>query len=97
MLGGWYFVSYGLLDSSRRFLLRPPHQVVEVGFLEWENLSEMLSGLWSSTRIAIIGLVISIVLGFLLATIMSQAKIAERAMFPYLVMLQAIPILAIIR
>lgn len=96
VLGGWYLVSYGLLDSSRRFLLRPPHQVVKVGFLEWENLSEMLSGLWSSTRIAIIGLAISIVLGFLLATIMSQAKIAERAMFPYLVMLQAIPILAII-
>ncbi|MDW3213079.1 MAG: ABC transporter permease subunit [Ilumatobacteraceae bacterium] len=96
VLGGWYLVSYGLLDASRRFLLRPPHQVVQVGFLEWENLSEMLSGLWSSTRIAIIGLAISIVLGFLLATIMSQAKIAERAMFPYLVMLQAIPILAII-
>ncbi len=96
VLGGWYVVSYGLLDSSRRFLLRPPHQVVQVGFLEWENLSEMLSGLWSSTRIAIIGLAISIILGFLLATIMSQAKIAERAMFPYLVMLQAIPILAII-
>lgn len=96
VLGGWYLVSYGLLDSSRRFLLRPPHQVVQVGFLEWENLSEMLSGLWSSTRIALIGLAISIILGFLLATIMSQAKIAERAMFPYLVMLQAIPILAII-
>lgn len=96
VIAGWYFVSYVLLDSSRRFLLRPPHQVVEVGFLEWDNLSEMLDGLWATTRVALIGLALSIVLGFLLATIMSQAKIAERAFFPYLVMLQAIPILAII-
>ncbi|MFW2334031.1 ABC transporter permease [Ilumatobacter sp.] len=96
VVGFWYFVSYGLLDAERRFLLRPPHQVVQVGFLEWDNFSEMLSGLWNSTKIALIGLVISIILGFILATIMSQAKIAERAFFPYLVMLQAIPILAII-
>ncbi len=96
VVGGWYFVSYVMLDAERRFLLRPPHQVVKVGFLEWEHLSEMLGGLWSSTRIALIGLSISIVLGMLLATIMSQAKMVERAFFPYLVMLQAIPILAII-
>jgi NitT/TauT family transport system permease protein len=96
VIAGWYFVSYVLLDEGRRFLLRPPHQVIQVGFLEWDNLSEMLSGLWNSTKVAIIGLCISIVLGFTLAILMSQAKIAERAFFPYLVMLQAIPILAII-
>lgn len=96
VLAAWYFVSYVLLDDSRRFLLRPPHQVIDVGFLDWENLSEMLSGLWNSTKIALIGLAMSIMLGFSLATIMSQTKLAERALFPYLVMLQAIPILAII-
>lgn len=96
LIAGWYFVSYVLLDEGRRFLLRPPHQVAQVGFLEWDNLSEMLNGLWNSTKLALLGLAISIVLGFSLAIIMSQAKIAERAFFPYLVMLQAIPILAII-
>ncbi len=96
VIAGWYFVSYVLLDESRRFLLRPLHQVIEVGFLDWENFSEMLSGLWNSTKIALVGLGLSIVLGFGLATVMSQTKLAERALFPYLVMLQAIPILAII-
>ncbi len=96
VIAAWYFVSYVLLDDSRRFLLRPLHQVIEVGFLDWDNLSEMLSGLWNSTKIALIGLAVSIMLGFSLATIMSQTKLAERALFPYLVMLQAIPILAII-
>ncbi len=96
VVGVWYFISYVMLDEARRFLLRPPHQVINVGFLDGENFSEIMSGLWSSTRIALIGLAISIVIGFLLAMIMSQTKILERAFYPYLVMLQAIPILAIV-
>jgi len=96
IIGFWYIVSYRILDSKRRFLLQPPHKVAEVGFLDWENFSEILLALWSSTKVAAIGLSISIVLGFLLATIMSQTKFAERAMFPYLVVLQAVPILAIV-
>lgn len=95
-IGLWYFVSYGMLEEGRRFLLRPPHEVLKVGFLEWDNFSEILEALWSSTKVAMIGLSISIVLGFFLATIMSQAKVVERGVFPFMVMLQAIPILAIV-
>ena len=45
---------------------------------------------------ALIGLTIAVVLGIFIAVLMSQAKIAERAIFPYMVTLQAIPILAIV-
>lgn len=96
ILGGWYFLTYVLLAPERRFLLRAPHEVFQVGFADWGTFSEILSGLWSSTRVAMIGLSISIVLGFFLATIMSQAKVFERALFPYMVIVQAIPILAIV-
>lgn len=96
VIGLWYFVSYVLLDEGRRFLLSPPHDVVSEGFLSWDNFSEILAGLWSSTRVALIGLSISIVIGFALAIVMSQTKLLERALYPYLVMLQAIPILAIV-
>ncbi|MFQ5556228.1 MAG: ABC transporter permease [Acidimicrobiales bacterium] len=96
LLGGWYFISYVILSSRRRFLLRPPHQVLQTGFLDWGNFSEILDGLWSSTKVAMIGLAISIIIGFALATLMSQTKLIERAVFPYMVMLQAIPILAIV-
>lgn len=96
ILGLWYFISYGLLEERRRFLLRPPHQVIQKGFLDWANFSTILSGLWSSTRVALIGLSIAIVIGMFLAVIMSQAKTIERAIFPYMVTLQAIPILAIV-
>jgi NitT/TauT family transport system permease protein len=96
VIGFWYFVSYVLLEDRRRFLLRPPHQVIQKGFLDWAVFSEILTALWSSTKVAIIGLALAIAIGMSLAIIMSQAKTAERAIFPYMVTLQAIPILAIV-
>lgn len=92
----WYLVSYVVLDQRRRFLLRAPHEVINVGFLDGENFAEILGGLWSSTKVALVGLVIAILIGFFLATLMSQAKVVERAIFPFMVMVQAIPILAIV-
>lgn len=92
----WYFVSYVVLDERRRFLLRPPHEVIQNGFLDWAVFSDILDGLWSSTRVALIGLTISIVLGIGVAVLMSRTKLFERAIFPYMVMLQAIPILALV-
>jgi NitT/TauT family transport system permease protein len=94
-IGVWYCISYVVLDERRRFLLRPPHQVIDKGFLDWDVFSDILLALWSSTRVAVIGLSISIVLGMFIAVLMSQTKLFERAIFPYMVMLQAIPILAI--
>lgn len=96
LLGVWYLISYRLLDPDRRFLLEPPQKVLKSGFLDPAALGEILAGLWSSTKVAMIGLVMSIVIGVLTAVAMSQTKIIERAVFPYAVTLQAIPILAIV-
>lgn len=96
LLGIWYLISYRLLDPDRRFLLEPPQNVIKTGFLDPAALGEILAGLWSSTKVAMIGLVMSIVIGVLTAVAMSQTKIIERAVFPYAVTLQAIPILAIV-
>ena len=99
IIGVWYLVSYGILDESRRFLLQPPHRVLTNGFLDWggrDGMGEMLQSLWSSTKVAGIGLFFAILIGFLLAVIMSQAMAVEKALFPYLVTLQAIPILAVV-
>lgn len=96
VVGVWYFVSYVMLDPDRRFLLRPPHEVLQVGFLDAEVFGDILRALWSSTRVALIGLAISIVLGISIAVLMSQTKLIERAVFPFMVVLQAIPILAIV-
>ena len=96
VVGFWYYISFVVIDESRRFLMRPLHDVIEVGFLDSANLTEMVGGLWSSTKVALIGLAVAISIGVFLATMMSQAKIVERAVFPFMVTLQAIPILAIV-
>lgn len=96
IIGIWYFVSYVVLDPKRRFLLRPPHEVWSVGFADGDNFSEMMRGLWATSNTAFWGLLVSILLGFTIAVLMSQAKFIERAIFPYAVVLQAIPILAIV-
>ena len=96
IVGGWYYLSYGVLDKSRRFLLEPPHRVWSKGFANTESMKELLSGLWRTGKIAIFGLLIAIIVGIALATLMSQSKLLERAVFPYSVMLQSMPILAIV-
>lgn len=96
VLAIWYFISYVMLDPSKRFLLVPPHDVLISGFMDLDILRDMLISLWSSTRVAVIGLLISIGIGFTVAIAMSQTPLIERALFPYMVALQAIPILALV-
>jgi NitT/TauT family transport system permease protein len=96
MIGLWYAITYLLLDPQRRFLLPPPHAVLQVGFLDPFNLQELLEALWLSARVAMVGLGIAIVIGVLVAIAMSQARWVERSLYPYAVILQTIPILALV-
>jgi NitT/TauT family transport system permease protein len=108
-IGFWYLAHYVLMEERRKFLIPPPHEVVRDSFLTWSvsggeslaniaggGLSDQLDGLWLSTKVAMLGLSIAIVLGIALATLMSQAKWIEQSIYPYLVALQAIPILAFV-
>jgi NitT/TauT family transport system permease protein len=95
-IGIWYFVSYVLLDPQRRFLVPPPHAVVQVAFLQRDNLQELLNSLWLSTRVAFIGLAIAVLIGTALAVAMSQARWIERSLYPYAVLTETVPILAMV-
>src|SRR6476619_5160670 len=96
VIGIWLYISYVKLDEDRRFLLPPPQDVLRVGILDTANLTEVLHGLWSTTEVALVGLVIAMVIGVGLAILMSQAVWVERSIYPYAVALQTIPILAIV-
>ena len=96
VLGAWYAVSDLLLSPERRFLLPPPHEVVRVGFLDPAHLAELLVGLWLTTQVAALGLAIAAALGIGLAVAMSQARWLERSLYPYAVVLQTVPILALV-
>ena len=96
MIGVWLFISYVLLEPRRRFLMPPPQEVVSVGLLDPRNAAEILSGLWSTTQVALVGLGVAIAIGTVVAVAMIQARWIEWSIYPWAVVLQTIPILAIV-
>lgn len=93
-LGIWTFVSLVVLAPERRFLLPPPWEVLAT-LGNPAAMGPMLEGLWRTATVALMGLAIAIALGLLWAVAMSQSRLAERVLYPYAVILQTIPILAL--
>src|SRR6202046_3907434 len=96
VIGIWLFISYVTLSPQRRFLLPPPQEVLSVGFGNSLNRSDILNALGVTAQVALTGLAISIVVGTVFAVVMSQARWLERSLYPWAVVLQTIPVLAII-
>ncbi|WP_280262430.1 ABC transporter permease [Nocardia wallacei] len=92
----WFVAGHYLLPEQSRFLLPPPETVVANGLLDPAARAEIVSALWSTVQIALVGLGIAIVVGIAFAVIMSQARWAEYSLYPYAVVLQTIPILAVV-
>jgi NitT/TauT family transport system permease protein len=92
----WYAISYLVLPPDQRFLLPPPHTAFGTALSNPNVMGPMLEGLGRSAAVAIIGLVIAVVLGVGQAVVMSQSAWAERILYPYAVILQTIPILALV-
>jgi NitT/TauT family transport system permease protein len=94
---GWHLLAHGIegnyAPNGKPILIPAPNQVL------W-GVGPVLGKIWASTLIslwtAVLGLAIAIGLGVGLAILMSQARWIERAIYPYLVALQAVPILAMI-
>ena len=99
-IGVWYLVAGVLLPEHKRFLLPMPHTVVREGFMVWHTsdrrgLQPVLMSTWDSGKIALAGLSVTVVVGVLLAVLMSQSRWVERATWPYLIAIQSAPILAL--
>lgn len=90
----WQWISSSL-SHGRQFLLPPPLQVVEQGLLSPGAYDQVLPALARTTEVAVTGLVIAIALGVATGTVLYRFGWFERAAYPYLVALQAIPVLAI--
>jgi NitT/TauT family transport system permease protein len=78
--------------GDRNYLLPRPWDVVTSS---WDNKAD----LWSATKItmkeAAAGFGAAIAIGMAFAVLMSQAKVLERSLYPYAVMLQTVPIVAV--
>lgn len=95
-IGIWYAMHYVILDEDRRFIVPPPHDVIDEAFLNDKARAELFEGLLNTTRIALYGFVIASLLALAGAILMALNRTMERALYPYAVVLQTIPILAVV-
>jgi NitT/TauT family transport system permease protein len=95
IIAAWYVVSLVVL-GRRNYLLPPPHTVIAESFLDTSILVDILDATWRTSQVALAGLGAAIVIGVVWAIAMSQARWVERSTFPYAVLLQCTPILALV-
>ena len=92
----WSAVSYLVLEPNRRFLLPPPIDVFRNSLLDWTRLKPMLDALAVTAEVTLIGFAVAAVVGVGTGVLMCQAKWLEKIIYPYAVVIQVIPILAIV-
>jgi NitT/TauT family transport system permease protein len=59
------------------------------------GLRPILGYMWPTVKVTLLGLLIAVALGVLIAVLMNLSKGIEKSLFPYAVILQTVPILAI--
>ena len=90
VLGAWE-VAVRVL-AVPHFILPGPIAIAEAMVADWPLL---WSSLLVTLRVAILALIAAVTLGGLLAILFAQSEWVERALFPYAVILQVTPIVAI--
>jgi len=73
-------------------LLPSPAEVFRAAIAE---RSELARGAWVTGTAAVFGFVASVILGTLVAAVMSQSRLLRLALYPYVILLQTVPIVAI--
>lgn len=84
------------LPDYRQFLMPSGTDLWRMAFSQPEVLAELGQRALVTISIAVAGMACSIPIGILLGIAMFRMRVMERAIFPYLVALQSIPVLAII-
>ncbi|MGB3356223.1 MAG: ABC transporter permease subunit [Mycobacterium sp.] len=92
----WSIVSYLVLEPHRRFMLPPPADVLRNSLLDWTHLQPMLTALSVTAQVTLVGFVVAVVVGIGTGVVMCQARWLEKIIYPYAVVIQVIPILAIV-
>ena len=58
-------------------------------------LSSVVAAVWYSLRLAVAGFAAGVVVGFLLALAMQRVRVVERALLPWVVLSQTVPLIAL--
>lgn len=90
-IGAWWLLS-ATVYADENYLLPRPLAVVQAAI---EHRETLLSGLAITFSEAAIGFVGAIVVGMTVAIVMAISKPLERSLYPYAVLLQTVPIVAV--
>lgn len=74
------------------YLLPKPMDIVEAAVMNWSNLS---GAVIRTITESMLGFMFSVIGGVVGALLMSSSKLLERSLYPYAILLQTIPIVAI--
>tara|TARA_B100000085_G_C18423983_1_gene463917 strand:- start:44 stop:808 length:765 start_codon:yes stop_codon:yes gene_type:complete len=88
-LGSWHI---GALIYNMAFLLPTPYAVLQT-FIN--DFTIIMIGLKQTFQAAFTGYIIAAIIGIAVATIMSLSKILERSLYPYAILLQTVPVVAV--
>ncbi|PCJ69203.1 MAG: ABC transporter permease [Rhodobiaceae bacterium] len=75
-----------------QFLLPAPSRILEALA---DNFASLMSALWVTLRITVLAFALAVVGGVALAVVFSQSRTVETALFPFAVILQVTPVVAI--
>ncbi|CAN5768765.1 ABC transporter permease [soil metagenome] len=90
-LAGWWLLS-ATVYAGKGYLLPSPF---EVGAAVAENGSTLMLATLTTLKEATLGYVLAIVVGVAVAGVLSQSRLLERSIYPYAVLLQTVPVVAI--
>jgi NitT/TauT family transport system permease protein len=96
LLAFCYWLVREQLPMHRQFLMPSATGLWQQAFAIAEFRTELLRRALTTISIAMSGLAVSIPVGIFLAIIMFRFHVMEKAIFPYLVALQSVPVMAII-
>lgn len=84
--------SFGASLYNMPFLLPNPFEVAQAFVSDFDLI---VGGLWITFQEALYGYLLAISIGITSAAIMSQSKILERSFYPYAILLQTLPAVAV--
>ena len=75
-----------------RVVLPPPSAIAQAMI---DDFPSLLASMWTTLRITVLAFALAVVTGSALAVLFSQSRTAEMALYPYAVILQVTPVVAI--
>lgn len=89
-IGGWELVVHA--RGIEPFILPAPSRIAQTIVTDWAILS---GALWITLQTTVVAILLAVVGGVALAILFAQSRLIERSLFPFAVVLQVTPIIAI--